>query len=173
MLTLHINDKDYHIEFTFEAALSDCVNKAFDIFSGANQIRALQSVVSKGKSEDSEEAQMALIDNLISDVCATGRDAVEFLYYGLMEHHGIDGDETQDITSFEDARRLYKAFCKQNPDDTLTAPVELFKALRNEMEEGGFFNRIGLTEFLESQEQTTEKIVKTQDHKKSTKTSKK
>jgi hypothetical protein len=91
---------------------------------------------------------------------------------GLLEHHGVNGDITRDITSRAEARQLYKEFCMQNPDDERAMHSGMFDALKAQMDADGFFKRIGLEQMLTrinamDQEQTKNNLtVVPQDHKK-------
>lgn len=159
----------YEVEFTFEAAESDMIQSVFDYFSGAFMF--------KGITEDGSELEkkIAQTDAMISGISAVPKMSIDLLFMGLLEHHGINGDMTQDVKTRDDAKALYKLFCKENPDSELSIQSGLFEALKVQMEEDGFFKRIGLEQMMITmQESTTEqKQPKVpQDHKKSAKASK-
>lgn len=162
-MLLHTSNKDYTVEFTFEAAESEIVQTAFDYFSGAYMF--------KGMTEDGteEEKRIKQVDAALSGISAMPKLAIDFLFMGLLENHGPCGEISQDILTRNDAKAVYKRFCKENPESELAMQSGLFKALREQMENDGFFDRIGLTEVMnammtEEPEAQLPKIP--QDHKK-------
>lgn len=151
MLTLHVDNKDYVVEFTFEAAESDIVNTAFDFFSGAYMLKTLPADEKTLKTKEGQkQVQLQQLDVLFEQASKTPRLTIDFLYMGLLEHHGECGDKSTDIKTRNDAKMLYKKFCKENPDSELAMHTGLFEALKGQMEEDGFFKRIGLDLLMES-----------------------
>ncbi len=166
-MQLITKNKTYTIEFTFEAAESPIVQLAFDYFSGAYMMKAI--AVDKTDSEltesDKLKNQVAQLDALIGGVANMPKLAIDFLFMGLLENHGADGDGT--VLNRSDAKRIYKDFCKENQEDALAMHSGLFEALREQMVEDGFFKRIGLEQMMENMSKPNEKTVKMpQDHKK-------
>lgn len=161
-MQLKTKDRIYEIEFTFEAAESEVVQTAFDYFSG--------SYMFKGMKEDGTELEkkIAQMESMIGGLSAMPKLAVDFLYMGLLEHHGACGDISQDILSRGDAKRIYKEFCKLNPEDEMSMQAGLFEALKGQMETDGFFKRIGLEQMMQTMSRAEEEIepMNPQDHKK-------
>ncbi len=141
-----VDGKEYILEYTFEAAENQkCVDAMTDIFGGA--------MMTKIDETKSEALQIRDFLMTISDL---PRMAMDMFYAGLLEHHGEDGDGT--ITSRLDAKRLYKQFCKENPDDaTAVSYYGVVTAIATQMEEDGFFKRTGMEDILDSM---TEKVKK-------------
>ena len=150
-----VEGKEYTLEYTFEAAENQkCVDAMTDIFGGA--------MMTKIDETKSEALQIRDFLMTISDL---PRMAMDMFYAGLLENHGEDGDGT--ITSRLDAKRLYKQFCKENPDDAMaTSYYGLITVISNQMEEDGFFKRTGLADILESMGNAVQEVKKPTDHKK-------
>ena len=150
-----VEGKEYTLEYTFEAAENQkCVDAMTDIFGGA--------MMTKIDETKSEALQIRDFLMTISDL---PRMAMDMFYAGLLENHGEDGDRT--ITSRLDAKRLYKQFCKENPEDAMAASYYgLITVISNQMEEDGFFKRTGLADILESMEDAAKEVKKPTDHKK-------
>lgn len=150
-----VEEKEYALEYTFEAAENQkCVDAMTDIFGGA--------MMTKIDETKSEALQIRDFLMTISDL---PRMAMDMFYAGLLENHGEDGDGT--ITSRLDAKRLYKKFCKENPEDAMaTSYYGLITAISNQMEEDGFFKRTGLADILENMGNAVKEVKKPTDRKK-------
>ena len=149
-----VEGKEYTLEYTFEAAENQkCVDAMTDIFGGA--------MMTKIDETKSEALQIRDFLMTISDL---PRMAMDMFYAGLLENHGEDGDGT--ITSRLDAKRLYKQFCKENPEDAMaTSYYGLITVISNQMEEDGFFKRTGLSDILESMGNAVKEVKKPTDRK--------
>ena len=150
-----VEGKEYTLEYTFEAAENQkSVDAMTDIFGGA--------MMTKIDETKSEALQIRDFLMTISDL---PRMAMDMFYAGLLENHGEDGYGT--ITSRLDAKRLYKQFCKENPDDAMaTSYYGLITVISNQMEEDAFFKRTGLADILESMGDAAKEVKKPTDHKK-------
>lgn len=161
-MQLSVGNKEYIIEFTFEAAESEAVQTAFDYFSGAYMF--------KGMSDEGtdEEKRVKQLDAMIGGISAMPKLAIDFLFMGLLENHGPCGEITQDVLTRSDAKAIYKQFCKENPESDLVMQSNLFEALKEQMEADGFFKRIGLEKMMQimsnpnpvSEKKTTKKSAK-------------
>lgn len=156
-MNIKANGKEYNIEYTFEAAESDIVQKAFDFFSGAY-------ILKQGKEAKDPIGQL---DAMMAGTAESSKFMIDFLYMGLLESHGLHEDGDKTIACREDAKRLYKQFCKENPEDERAFQFNMLMALREQMVEDGFFKRIGLESLMEMMNQEQPKIP--QDHKKKAK----
>ena len=106
-MNFKVGDKEYTLEYTFEAAENQkCVDAMTDIFGGAMMT----------KIDDSKSEALQIRDFLMT-ISDLPRMAMDMFYAGLLENHGEDGDG--EIMSRLDAKRLYKKFCKENPDDVM------------------------------------------------------
>lgn len=154
-----VGGKEYTLEYTFEAAENQkCVDAMTDIFGGA--------MMTKIDETKSEALQIRDFLMTISDL---PRMAMDMFYAGLLENHGEDGDGS--ITSRMDAKRLYKQFCKENPEDAKAVSYYgLVTAISNQMEEDGFFKRTGMADILGNMNgvvaENKEQKGQPQDHKK-------
>lgn len=154
-MELVVGSTTYNVEFTFEAAESDVVNKVFEFFSGAYMAKA-----SVDDSEISEvQSKINMIDASLEMMADSSKLAIDFLYMGLLEHHGPCGDITTDIKTRVDAKNLYKEFCKEQPDSELALHVGLFEALKKQMEDDDFLKRIGLESMLKAVEIEADKVA--------------
>ena len=149
-----VEGKEYTLEYTFEAAENQkCVDAMTDIFGGA--------MMTKIDETKSEALQIRDFLMTISDL---PRMAMDMFYAGLLENHGEDGDGA--IMSRLDAKRLYKKFCKENPDDAMaTSYYGLVTVISNQMEEDGFFKRTGLEDILENMSNAVQEVKKPADRK--------
>ena len=149
-----VDGKEYTLEYTFEAAENQkCVDAMTDIFGGA-----MMTKIDESKSEALQ------IRDFLMTISDLPRMAMDMFYAGLLENHGEDGDGT--ITSRLDAKRLYKQFCKENPEDAMaTSYYGLITVISNQMEEDGFFKRTGLEDILENMGNAVKEVKKPTDHK--------
>lgn len=150
-----VSGKEYTLEYTFEAAENQkCVDAMTDIFGGA--------MMTKIDETKSEALQIRDFLMTISDM---PRMAMDMFFAGLLENHGEDGDGT--VTSRLDAKRLYKQFCKENPEDAMAASYYgLITVISAQMEEDGFFKRTGLEDILGNIEGAAKGARKPTDHRK-------
>ena len=157
-MNINVGNKEYKIEFTFEAAESESVNKAFDFFTGAYMMKKADEI------KNNTEKQR---DCMIQGLADLPKLTIDFFYMGLLENHGVHEDGDGTITCVADAKRLYKQFAKENPDDERAYHSGMFEALKKQMEEDGFFKRIGVEKFMTDLEKTISEPPKVpQDHKK-------
>ena len=158
-MEFNVGDKKYVLEYTFEAAENQkCVDAMTDIFGGA-----MMTKIDESKSEALQ------IRDFLMTISDLPRMAMDMFYAGLLENHGEDGDGT--ITSRLDAKRLYKQFCKENPEDAMaTSYYGLITVISAQMEEDGFFKRTGMGDILDNMNSVAEKAKEPgkqpQDHKK-------
>lgn len=153
-MNFKVGDKEYTLEYTFEAAENQkCVDAMTDIFGGA-----MMTKIDESKSEALQ------IRDFLMTLSDMPRMAMDMFYAGLLEHHGEDGDGT--ITCRQDAKRLYKQFCKENPDNAMaTSYYGLVTVISNQMEEDGFFKRTGMEDILGSMEKAAKEVKKPTDRK--------
>jgi hypothetical protein len=100
-----IGGKEYHLEYTVEAALyGDATQKLMDF------------IIQTATASSSGDADRAAIikENLraVSDVPQT---AMTLFYAGLLEHHGTFGDGT--VKSLADAKRLVAQYFRDHAED--------------------------------------------------------
>lgn len=118
------------------------------------------------EDENETDSKYLTIDKIIDGMSEAPRVALYLFYAGLLENH------SDEIKSEEDAKALFKTFRKEHKDDERATFPGMLNAIREQMEEDGFFKDIGLQKFMEQMEnseapETEKKLPKTpQDHKK-------
>lgn len=152
MKTIKIENKEYNLEFTFEAATyKDLVQAMFNIKSGTYFL--------KNASDGTETSMLNGVADMISDIPMICKIA---FHAGLLENHRM---------TMEESVKLLKSYMKENK----LSFNALFEELNKCMEEDGFFDLSGLTEMMSQMEQsleemteetTTKKKVEMKDHKK-------
>lgn len=162
-MNLEVSGKIYDIEYTFEAAhCRDCVQKAWGYFSGASMMKDV-ALTDLGDSETAN--RIMTLNNIIGSMADVPDMVITFLYAGLLENHG------DEVKSERDARAIYKQFTKEHPEDDRSMETGMMDAIRQQMEDDGFFRRIGLQDVIDSMRGETETKPKKapkapQDHKK-------
>lgn len=131
--TLTINGTDYKLEYSIEASLyRDCIDKV----SGM-----LFNVVSGQASKE-----MQPIISAMSDIPTT---AITVFYAGLLEHHGVDGDNS--VPNIGTAKKLAVSILRDNDNDVKNW-YDLLVICMDQMGEDGFFDLVGLSEILNTEE---------------------
>lgn len=136
MRSLTIGGKEYQIEYTFEAAeYKFCVDKAFKVLSGGYLMR-------RGLTGEGGKAEIAtaMIDGTADMVSDMPSMVATFLYAGLLENNPVENEQ--------EAKKLFKQFVKENPDDDRASFVGMYEYLKDCMEEDGFFKLTGLEKML-------------------------
>ena len=136
MKTVTIGEKEYQLEFTFEAAEHrGLIQSMFRILSGSYLVR--RGIVEAQENEPEREGTAAsMLDGvaeMISDMPHICRTA---FYAGLLEHHRVPEDT---------AAQLMRQYMKEQ---NLTF-MQLYKEIQKCMEDDGFFALSGLTGMLE------------------------
>ena len=157
MKTIKIGDKEYTLEFTFEAAeCKGLVQSMFNILSGAYILRNAGGAVAGDLSKEEENATAfrCMVDGsseMVADIphiCRVG------FYAGLLENNEVSEDE---------ATELMKQYMKENK---ISFHV-MYELLKQCMEDDGFFDLSGLTEMIqkmgEQMENAEEENAETED----------
>lgn len=147
MTTLIIGNKEYQIEFSFEAAeYKVCVDKMFKVLSGG--YLAKNGLTGE---EGKAEVASALIDStgdMISDLPSLVRTV---LYAGLLEHNPVENENV--------AKDLFKQFVTENPEDERASYWGMFTFLKEQMEKDGFFKLTGLEQMIVQMNQAAEETL--------------
>ena len=150
MKSIIVNEKEYKLEFTFEAAeYKELVQKMFNIVTGAYLVRG-------------NNAAESIIDGASEMVADIPHICITAFYAGLLENNPV---------TVEEAKTLMKEYMKANK----LSFKGLFDELKMCMEDDGFFELSGLTEMINEMNVSAEKMKnpKTpQDHKKKSTTTK-
>lgn len=141
MKTLSIGNKEYDLEFSFEAAKhKQLINKMFKMMSGSYLGR---SGLTGSVDETKADRAAALIDgvsDMYSDIPGT---VITAFYAGLMENNAVLNES--------EAKKLLKQFFKEHPDDESATFPGMFNLLKECMQDDGFFKLTGLDKVLEKQ----------------------
>lgn len=147
MLEITIKDKQYKLEYTFEAVRHKALLKMmFDIMSGAYTTKKILAV----QNENEANAVVAMLDGT-SDMVADIPEITEIAFYaGLLENNPVDKAEAKDLM-------------KQYMIDNKLSFNALYTDIKKCMEDDGFFDLSGINEMLE---QMNKAITEGQDNKK-------
>ena len=142
MKTLNIGDKEYVLEFSFQAAKhKQLINKMFKMLSGSYLGR---SGLTGAEDETKADRASALIDG-VADMYAEMPDTVITAFYaGLMENNAVMNEA--------EAWKLLKQYFKdfRMYADAATFPG-MFDLIKQCMQDDGFFKLTGLDKMLENQ----------------------
>lgn len=144
-----IDEKDYKLEYTIEAALyKECTEKLIE-FMGKT-IGASEAAIVPKEMDEAQQYQYLqnILHQTISGITNIPDVALTIFYAGLLEHHGEDGDRS--IVTQKDAKRLVKKYFKEqeNVENGVTDFVALINLCLEQMGEDGFFKRTGLETIL-------------------------
>ena len=147
MLEISIKDKQYKLEYTFEAVRHKTLLKMmFDIMSGAYTTKKILAV----QNENEANAVVAMLDGT-SDMVADIPEITEIAFYaGLLENNPVSKAEAKDLM-------------KQYMIDNKLSFNALYTQIKECMENDGFFDLSGINEMLE---QMNKVITEGQDNKK-------
>lgn len=150
---LSIGGKEYKLEYTVRAALyEECVEKMINLFgSTAGAIK--EENLTKGlNQEDRLKVQEQLLDSLRKQIYGLPGIALTLFYAGLMEHHGTGKNGDRTICSKDDAEELIYAYFEDHKEDGEGTFADILAICVNQMEEDGFFRRVGLEKILSQEE---------------------
>lgn len=148
MRTIKIGDKEYVIEYTFEAAEhKNTVQKMFNVLTGAY---ALKSSVGAENEQDAAAGMIDGVSGMVADIPHIVKTA---FYSGLLEHNPV---------SEEESKNLMKQYMKENK----ISYHKLFEDIKTYMEEDGFFDLSGLKEMVEKMNSSFEEVMKMQEEQK-------
>ena len=118
-MKLNIGEKEYTLEYTFEAVASEeCIKKTLDLFSNL-------------ENEEMEIGEkMSSLPNTV----------ITLFYCGLLENH------SDVVTDKQVARELLKQYFKENKEDENATFYGVMMQIVEQMGIDGFFKQIGLTE---------------------------
>lgn len=158
MTTIKIGEKEYQIEFTFEAAeCKGLVQSMFNVLSGSYVVK--NTISNSSNEEDSKAtAVAAMVDGVSEMVADIPRICRIAFFAGMLENNPVSEDE---------AKELMKQYMKENR----MSFYQLFEDLKKYMEEDGFFDLSGITEMIQKMDSATEEnqTAKTENKQISTK----
>ena len=141
MKTLNIGDKEYVLEFSFQAAKhKQLINTMFKMLSCSYLGR---SGLTGAEDETKADRASALIDG-VADMYAEMPDTVITAFYaGLMENNAVMNEA--------EAGKLLKQYFKDNSKDDAATFPGMFDLIKECMQDDGFFKLTGLDKMLENQ----------------------
>lgn len=143
-MKLRIGEKDYELEYTFEAVLYErCIEKIVELFGSI----AAANEVASGKTDE------GVTKDALKQMVGIPRTTITLFYAGLLENNPV---ETEDA-----AKALLKQYFKENPDAENGNFYGMMTAIMGQMDEDGFFKQIGL---ISEEPESQPKVP--QDHKK-------
>lgn len=130
-MTINVKGKEYQIEFTVEASLyGEC----------AETVMRFMQAMSEGQSAQDTKTIISGMSNL-------PQITLTMFYAGLLEHHGIDGDNS--VPNKKAAKALLKEYFSEHKADGHDNFYDLMSLLFDQMGEDGFFRQMGLTQIME------------------------
>ena len=145
MKTIKVNEKEYVLEFSFEAAeRKEVVQDMYNILSGTYIIKN----VSNRKS-----AKTTMFNGIAEMIADVPKIARESFYAGLLENHKLSESEAKDIM---------KSYMKENK---LTYN-DLFEEIKVCMEDDGFFDLSGITKMIQILNQSLQEAMSEKENKK-------
>jgi hypothetical protein len=155
MKSITVNENEYKLEYSFEAAENkDCVQAMFKMVSGAYV--AQKAVDTNGNEQSSANAMIDGITEMVADIPHVVNIA---FYAGLLENNPLSRDE---------AKAVMRQYMKENK----ISYNGMYEVIRECMEDDGFFDLSGLNEMLKTlTDAATEKVQEIKAPKKTTKKS--
>jgi len=149
IMYLTIENKEYQIEFTFEASLcSECTQKVVELMTG---------LAANAEEGATEEERRKAVSEMIESMTNVPDITLTMFYAGLLEHHGIDGDGT--VPDKRAAKILLKKYFAEHKEDGSGNAFDLMNLLMEQMGKDDFFRQIGLTQMMEAADRKAEVIT--------------
>lgn len=144
MKIITINAKEYTLEYTMEASLYK------------EGIEELTRYMMKMDSNMVESPEL-----IISSIADLPHTVLTMFYAGLLEYH------SDEIKTEKHAKNLLKEYFAEHKEDETGNFYGMMGIIFDCMRDDGFFNQLGLTQMLTTEEVPNEKVEKMpQDHKK-------
>lgn len=144
MKIITINAKEYTLEYTMEASLYK---------EGIEELTRYMMKMDPSTLESPE--------SIISSIADFPHTVLTMFYAGLLEYH------SDEIKTEKHAKNLLKEYFAENKEDETGNFYGMMGIIFDCMRDDGFFNQLGLTQMLATEEVPNEKVAKMpQDHKK-------
>lgn len=152
MKIITIGEKDYKLEYSFEAVeYKELVKRVFKRISGLEFTENAKDMEAVKTSE--------FYDGMVNALSDTPNLCRIMFYGGLLENNPVSKEEA-------------KALMKQYMKDNKLSYIDMFNEMRDCMEDDGFFDLSGITGLMsnaaEAMENMTRKATIEQDNKKQT-----
>ena len=144
MKIITINSKEYTLEYTMEASLYK---------EGIEELTRYMMKMDPSTLESPE--------SIISSIADLPHTVLTMFYAGLLEYH------SDEIKTEKHAKNLLKEYFAEHKEDETGNFYGMMGIIFDCMRDDGFFNQLGLTQMLATEEAPNEKVAKMpQDHKK-------
>lgn len=144
MKIITINAKEYTLEYTMEASLYK---------EGIEELTRYMMKMDPSTLESPE--------SIISSIADLPHTVLTMFYAGLLEYH------SDEIKTEKHAKNLLKEYFAEHKEDETGNFYGMMGIIFDCMRDDGFFNQLGLTQMLATEEVPNEKVAKMpQDHKK-------
>lgn len=144
MKIITINAKEYTLEYTMEASLYK---------EGIEELTRYMMKMDPSTLESPE--------SIISSIADLPHTVLTMFYAGLLEYH------SDEIKTEKHAKNLLKDYFAEHKEDETGNFYGMMGIIFDCMRDDGFFNQLGLTQMLATEEAPNEKVAKMpQDHKK-------
>ena len=144
MKIITINAKEYTLEYTMEASLYK---------EGIEELTRYMMKMDPSTLESPE--------SIISSIADLPHTVLTMFYAGLLEYH------SDEIKTEKHAKNLLKEYFAEHKEDETGNFYGMMGIIFDCMRDDGFFNQLGLTQMLATEEAPNEKVAKMpQDHKK-------
>lgn len=144
MKIITINAKEYTLEYTMEASLYK---------EGIEELTRYMMKMDPSTLESPE--------SIISSIADLPHTVLTMFYAGLLEYH------SDEIKTEKHAKNLLKEYFAEHKEDETGNFYGMMGIIFDCMRDDGFFNQLGLTQMLATEEVPNEKVAKIpQDHKK-------
>lgn len=144
MKIITINSKEYTLEYTMEASLYK---------EGIEELTRYMMKMDPSTLESPE--------SIISSIADLPHTVLTMFYAGLLEYH------SDEIKTEKHAKNLLKDYFAEHKEDETGNFYGMMGIIFDCMRDDGFFNQLGLTQMLATEEAPNEKVAKMpQDHKK-------
>lgn len=142
MRRLTINGKEYTFTFSIEASLyNECTEAAMNMLLSFGEAQGEASVETEDVSEAKKHA-MSAVKKAFSTCANIPQTALTMFYAGLMENHGISGDNT--IRSLSDAKKVLADYLRESKSNF----YEVMNLMMECMGEDSFFELTGMAEII-------------------------
>lgn len=160
---LKIKNREYKLEYTVRASLyEDCIETMVNLFGSVAGIMTEDSMTKDLNPNDKLEVQKSLMEALRRQVYGLPNITLTLFYAGLMEYHGTGRNGDGTIRSKDDAESLVYDYFEDHKDDGLDTFADILSICVSQMQEDGFFRRVGIEKLLSQGEETE----KTEEKKK-------
>lgn len=144
MKIITINAKEYTLEYTMEASLYK---------EGIEELTRYMMKMDPSTLESPE--------SIVSSIADLPHTVLTMFYAGLLEYH------SDEIKTEKHAKNLLKEYFAEHKEDETGNFYGMMGIIFDCMRDDGFFNQLGLTQMLATEEAPNEKVAKMpQDHKK-------